>query len=521
MGFTTCQEDRERCPGLFHVHARLLTVRRWTRSVNLGELTMSHWRAFQGFLFFVFLVVFGGCASMSVAAPEQPLTAWMVPVCSKLSQDPLWAFSETQQLVPSTDEAAFRHAVADQGRFYIYDPQADPRNSVTMPIPYNKAPCGETVASGPLVQRSRVQFVAGNIMPIDRPTPCKLLRDRAFVLFEPVPTELHAKLRELEPIAAPDGRWLGQTAHTRGGGVRMPTHPDPVRLAQDDARAQAINLSWDSGDKFGSTVAGIETGLETLNSRCSRFEEDLREHPEILEIFQQKIAKTLNDIPLPPQYNEPELKGLAIAAFSRGFEHGFGTKKMQFLALNTSATIAILIFPNIYLIGETLAAKAVRLALERVRSIPIYVPAMTSGAGFFMKLPKAPPANANGPAIPEVRPPPVILPPPPPPFGNLSRAAEFGVLNEAKMAKAIVGTGLQRHHLFEQRFGFKMDGDPRMNLTIALSEAEHQVFTNKWRDAIPYGAAGTHNIKYGRAEIFKAAREIYKNYPAILKALDL
>lgn len=85
----------------------------------------------------------------------------------------------------------------------------------------------------------------------------------------------------------------------------------------------------------------------------------------------------------------------------------------------------------------------------------------------------------------------------------------------------IAGQGLEKHHLFEQRFGVKMDGDPRMNLTIAVTAAEHQEFTNKWRQAIAYGTAGTYSTSIGRAEIINAARKIYAGYPAILKALDL
>jgi len=334
-------------------------------------------------------------------------------------------------------------------------------------------------------------------------------------LFDPPLTGLRAELRGPEHSAAPNRQLIGQSI--RAGAK----YPDPVRIAQDEARTRAVNLSYESGDKFGSAIAGIESGLETLSSLCSRFEEDLRENPDILADFQQKIAKTLNDIALPPQYSEPELKGLAVAAFSRGFEHGFGTKKLQFLALNTAATESIYLFPTVYAEAETAGAKLIRLALARVRSLPIYVPAMTNGAGFFIKLPTAPPANANGPAIPVIQTPPVVVPPPPPPFGNLSRAAEFGVLTESKMAKALAGTSLQRHHLFEQRFEFKMPDDPRMKLTIAVTEAEHQQFTNEWRRQIDYGNKGTIDPKIQRAEIIAAARNVYADYPAILKALDL
>jgi len=485
---------------------------------------MKLWQVFRGLVFVILVLVLGACTPvLPPNAEQQPVTdqpvVQLIPVCSKPTELPptenTWAYSRTMRLVPSTDQVEFPRAVAQQSWFYTYNPRADPDNSRLLPIPHNKLPCIATKAKGPLVKRSKGYLIAGKFVPIVPPAPCVLLRENALALFEPVPSELRADLREPERLAAPDGRWIAQSV--RAGAA----HPDPVRLKQDIARSEAVNLSYGSGDKFGSTIAGIESGLNTLSSGCSRFEEDLRENPQILADIQQKIAKTLNDIPLPPQYSEPELQGLALVAFSRGFEHGFGFKKLQFLALNTSATVSIFLFPNIYLAAETAAAKAVRLAFERVRTIPIYVPVMTNGAGFFMKLPKAPPANVNGPAVPVVRPPPVVTPPPPPQFGNLSRAAEFGVLTEGKMAKALAGTSLQRHHLFEQRFGIKMDGDPRMKLTIAVTEAEHQAFTNAWRREIGYGLEGTFSRKFERAEIIAAARRIYKDYPAILKALDL
>ncbi len=483
---------------------------------------MSYWRVFRGLVLLVSLLVFGACTPVLLPNPEQQSVAdqpvvQLIPVCSKPTElaptENTWAYSATMRLVPSTYQVEFPQAVAQQGWFYTYNPRADPGNSILLPIPHNKLPCIATHAKGPLVKRSKGYLIAGKFVPIVPPVPCPLLRENVLALFEPTPTELRADARGPEQVAASDRRWIAQSTHAG------PTYPNPVRLAQDEARAEAINLSYDSGDKFGSAIAGIESGLQTVHSNCSRFEEFLRETPKVVEDIQKKIAKTLNDIPLPPQYTEPELKALAVAAFSRGFEHGFSSKKLQFLALNTSATVSIYLFPSVYMVAETVGAKLIRLALERVRTIPIYVPAMTNGAGFFVKLPKAPPANVNGPAIPVITPPPIVLPPPPPPFGNLARAAQFGVLTEGKMAKALAGTGLQRHHLFEQRFGIKMDGDPRMKLTIAVTEAEHQAFTNAWKKKIGYGEAGTYSTDRGK--IIKAAREIYEDYPAILKALDL
>lgn len=128
-------------------------------------------------------------------------------------------------------------------------------------------------------------------------------------------------------------------------------------------------------------------------------------------------------------------------------------------------------------------------------------------------MPQPPPANVNGPSLP-----PGIAPPPitaPPPFGNLSRAAEFGIKSYNQLVKAVQGTGLEGHHLLEQRFLRYMGGDPRMSLSVAVTAAEHQLFTNAWRSRIPYGSAPTVE------KIVAEARIIYNDYPAILQALGL
>jgi hypothetical protein len=52
-------------------------------------------------------------------------------------------------------------------------------------------------------------------------------------------------------------------------------------------------------------------------------------------------------------------------------------------------------------------------------------------------------------------------------------------------------------------------------LSIVVTPAEHQVFTNAWHAAIGY------KRDVSPAEISAAARRIYANYPAVLNALGL
>lgn len=66
-------------------------------------------------------------------------------------------------------------------------------------------------------------------------------------------------------------------------------------------------------------------------------------------------------------------------------------------------------------------------------------------------------------------------------------------------------TGLQAHHLIEKRFAGLLGQNARQRLSVAVTQAEHQAFTNAWREAIPYGA-GTANAT--KAQIMNAARQI-------------
>jgi len=52
-------------------------------------------------------------------------------------------------------------------------------------------------------------------------------------------------------------------------------------------------------------------------------------------------------------------------------------------------------------------------------------------------------------------------------------------------------------------------------LSVAVSPAEHQAFTNAWRSAISYGAGTAAATK---ETIWYHAQRIYENYPALLDA---
>ena len=102
-----------------------------------------------------------------------------------------------------------------------------------------------------------------------------------------------------------------------------------------------------------------------------------------------------------------------------------------------------------------------------------------------------------------------------------SRAAEFGIRSYNQLRGMTSGTGLQAHHLIEERFAKGLGLNAGKNPSIALTPQEHQVFTNAWRNAIGYvgdrNPVNTANASL--ADVWATAQRIYVDYPELLRAV--
>ena len=107
---------------------------------------------------------------------------------------------------------------------------------------------------------------------------------------------------------------------------------------------------------------------------------------------------------------------------------------------------------------------------------------------------------------------------------NFSVASKYGIgsFNSLK-GKVGKGTGLQIHHLIEQRFARLFNVKEGDMLSIVLTKEEHQAFTRAWRSKIGYknDRNAITTINATPEDVKKAAKDIYRNYPEILKALGL
>jgi hypothetical protein len=115
-----------------------------------------------------------------------------------------------------------------------------------------------------------------------------------------------------------------------------------------------------------------------------------------------------------------------------------------------------------------------------------------------------------------------------PGLSNFEVAGEFGYNSYKKlkdMVKKVFGTGSgnEVHHLLEKRFAGTLGEVEDDMLSIVLTKAEHDNFTQAWREAIPYRNSGAivNTVTATEKQILDAAKKIYKDYPNILKVLGL
>ena len=113
-------------------------------------------------------------------------------------------------------------------------------------------------------------------------------------------------------------------------------------------------------------------------------------------------------------------------------------------------------------------------------------------------------------------------------FKGLKYASEFGMNSYRNLRNAVTkaygkNSGLEVHHLIEQRFAKALGMDPNKMTSVVLTKEEHKVFTKKWRELIGYDNIdkGITTSQANKELILEKAKEVYKDYPEFLKILGL
>jgi RHS repeat-associated protein len=105
-------------------------------------------------------------------------------------------------------------------------------------------------------------------------------------------------------------------------------------------------------------------------------------------------------------------------------------------------------------------------------------------------------------------------------LGKFDSAWQYGIQSYSELHSELQGTGLQAHHLIEQRFADTIGMDPGSMASIALTPSEHSQFTSAWREAIGYISQnnGINTATAVRDEIWATAQQIYSGYHELLAA---
>ncbi len=107
-------------------------------------------------------------------------------------------------------------------------------------------------------------------------------------------------------------------------------------------------------------------------------------------------------------------------------------------------------------------------------------------------------------------------------YGNFSHAAEYGIKTYNELRAFTKGTGLQVHHLIEERLADALELT-KLQLknipSVVVTPTQHQVITNQWRTVIGYvnSHAPVTTVTATYQDIYSAVEKVYRDYPELLR----
>ena len=111
-------------------------------------------------------------------------------------------------------------------------------------------------------------------------------------------------------------------------------------------------------------------------------------------------------------------------------------------------------------------------------------------------------------------------------LSSFEKAGEFGVDSYYKLRQKVLeiygkNSGLEVHHLIEQRFARKLGIKEADIPSIVLTKDEHRKFTNAWKDKIGYNGTNMDITTWNatKTDILNLAIDIYEDYPEIVNLI--
>lgn len=293
----------------------------------------------------------------------------------------------TQRIVTDEDEMEIKLFAPAADVFLEYDPAA-PLSSIDV-LPSSM---------GLSCQKRTRALPASTVLFQEKQSPCPVETAESDVLRQP--RDLARFVEEILGDGRPDVRFLAQPAvPTRSPwlqplpGVAYP--PNCETLIREAAKTKAHDDALLFGQKVGRILESALAGYNRFaTSGNERFREEFAKDPAVIATVQRHITGQLDEIPVPPEYTDPELAGIALAAFEQGYGESLAKVQAKFALVEASCTALLMMSGPIAATMETAAAKALRLALGRVRAMPVFLPSTIGGGGAFLK--RLPQASAQG-----------------------------------------------------------------------------------------------------------------------------
>jgi hypothetical protein len=172
-------------------------------------------------------------------------------------------------------------------------------------------------------------------------------------------------------------------------------HPDWATITALEREAHDAGL--DVGRQYGEKLGRIETGIAMLQAwphygiTIKRILNNKDEREGLL----RGAAKDLNELPELPEYTQDNLARAAKAGFETGYQEGIDRAHFRAWLVNIGVDVYFMACGNIAGALETAGAKILDKAIMRIRNMPIFVPGTVIGPGFFMKIPRLPPAGSS------------------------------------------------------------------------------------------------------------------------------
>lgn len=334
----------------------------------------------------------------------------------------VWLYGPNGELVSRRNPEQFTKLAAKTRAIFVFDEQASRDSPSALPSPDNQLECQTGISWLPPQELEEMPYAGGCRGNCPLPDSSVLIAP-----FAPCPIDnLRQSVSYLQEQGGdrPDVRMLGQTQAPIRSGFLQPLPgvayaPDCRALMREELKKQIrVELS-EYGKRVGNVIGSALAGWNTFaNSGNERIRNEFANDPQVIATLQNYVAARLDEIPAPKEYSDPELAGIALAAFEDGYGQSLATIQVQFAAFDATCTLLILASGPIAATAETAAAKALRLALARTRALPIFLPTAIGGGAFLRRLPRTPSTTAAPPVMAQRTPvtapatrPPAVAPP--------------------------------------------------------------------------------------------------------------